>query len=101
MIAEFTIVPLGDGEHLSPAVAEVLKIVDESGLPYELHAMGTIIEGDWGEVIALIGKCHHRVLEAHPRVSTSIRIDDHKGRRGRLHGKVEAVEHIVGRKLGR
>ena len=100
MIAEFTIVPLGGEEHLSPAVAEILRIVDESGLPYELHAMGTIVEGDWEVVLALIRRCHHRMLESHPRVSTSIRIDDAPGREGRLRGKVEAVERIIGKRLG-
>jgi len=32
MIAEFSIVPIGQGEELSGPVAEVLDIVDRSGL---------------------------------------------------------------------
>jgi uncharacterized protein YqgV (UPF0045/DUF77 family) len=38
MLAEFSIMPLGKSEHLGSHVAEVLKIVDESGLDYRLHA---------------------------------------------------------------
>jgi uncharacterized protein (TIGR00106 family) len=101
MLAEFSIAPLSSAEHLSAAVAESLKLIDESGLPYEFHSMGTIVEGEWDDVMALIGRCHAKMLESHPRVSTQIKIDDATGRTGRLHGKVEAVEKMLGKKLGR
>jgi uncharacterized protein YqgV (UPF0045/DUF77 family) len=39
-------------------VAEALKIVDESGLPYELGAMQTTVEGNPDEVMAIILRCH-------------------------------------------
>ncbi|MCP5005178.1 MAG: thiamine-binding protein, partial [Planctomycetes bacterium] len=45
MVVNFSIVPIGKGSSLSTQIAEVLKIVDESGLNYKLHAMGTILEG--------------------------------------------------------
>ncbi|MGB9691808.1 MAG: MTH1187 family thiamine-binding protein [Candidatus Sumerlaeaceae bacterium] len=102
MLAEFSIAPLlGHEEHLSGPVAEMLKIVDESGLPYELHAMGTIIEGEWNEVMPVIEKCYRYMSERFPRVSVIIKIDDARGRTGRLRGKVESVERLVGKALRR
>jgi uncharacterized protein (TIGR00106 family) len=101
MLAEFSVAPMGAGTHLSEVVAEMLRIVDASGLPYELHAMGTIVEGEWDEVMALIGRCHAKALEHGERVGTAIKIDDARGRTGRLTGKVESVERLVGRKLAR
>ncbi len=35
MLLEFAISPLGEGESLSEEVAQVLDLVDRSGLPYE------------------------------------------------------------------
>ena len=34
MLAELSIIPLGNSAHLSGELAKVLKLVDESGLPY-------------------------------------------------------------------
>ncbi|RMG00211.1 MAG: thiamine-binding protein, partial [Nitrospirae bacterium] len=34
MLVEFSIVPLGVGASLSKYIAEVLKVIDESGIPY-------------------------------------------------------------------
>lgn len=56
MIAQFSIVPLGVGASVSSYVAKVIKIVDESGLPYRFHAMGTIVEGEWDQIMNLIKK---------------------------------------------
>ncbi len=99
MIANFSVVPIGEGNSLSSQVAEVLKIVDESGINYKLHSMGTILEGDWDEILRLIKKCHERTLEDSDRVLTTITIDDRKGKSGRIVGKVQSVEGKLGKEL--
>ena len=99
MLVEFSIIPLDKGTHLSSLVAKVIKMVDKSGLDYRLTSMGTIVEGRWQRVMALIQQCHERMMEDSDRVITTIKIDDHRGRTGRLAGKVEAVEKILGKKL--
>jgi uncharacterized protein (TIGR00106 family) len=58
MVIEFSVVPVGQGEELAGAVARVLDIIDRSGLPYQLTAMGTLVEGDWDEVMGLVRRCH-------------------------------------------
>jgi uncharacterized protein (TIGR00106 family) len=67
------------GESVSAYVAEAFKSINESGLPYEHHAMGTNIEGNWDEVMAVIKACRDRMLEKANRISISIKIDDRKG----------------------
>jgi uncharacterized protein (TIGR00106 family) len=99
ILAEFSVVPLDKGTHLSGPIARVLKLVDKSGLDYRLTSMGTIVEGSWQRVMALIQQCHERMMEDSERVITTIKIDDHKGRAGRLTGKVESVEKALGKKL--
>jgi len=99
MIVEFSIVPIGQGEELSGLVAKVIDIVDKFGLPYQLTSMGTIVEGDWDDVFALIKECHCRMRQHAHRVSTHIAIDDREKAKGRLKGKVGDIEEVLGRAL--
>ncbi len=99
MIVQFSIVPLGVGTSLSEHVAKVIEIVHESGLPYKFHAMGTIVEGDWDEVMNLIKNCRDTLMEDLERILIDIRIDDRKGAKNRIEGKVVSVEKKVKRKI--
>lgn len=99
MLAQFSVFPVGANEALAGEVAKVIDIIDKSGLSYRTTAMATIVEGNWDEVMALIKKCHWAMRESHNRVYTSIVIDDRKGARNRLTGKVEDVEKVLKRKI--
>ena len=99
MVVNFTIVPIDKDCSLSAKVAEVLKIVSESEIDYKLHSMGTILEGEWDEIMGLIKKCHKKISKDSDRVLTTITIDDRKGRTGRITGKVKSVERKLGKKL--
>jgi len=99
MLASFSIVPIGVGEELKGYVAEILSIIDESGLDYRLGAMQTTVEGETDKVMALVMKCHKHMMSKAPRVLTSIRIDDRSGAEDRLTGKIADVEKALGKKL--
>ena len=92
MLAAFSITPLGAGDSVSAAVAEVVRLVRASGLPNETNAMFTNVEGDWDEVMALLKACVDKVAEVAPRVSVVIKLDHRPGVVDALHGKVAAVE---------
>ncbi len=47
-LMEFSMIPLDKGASFSEYVARILKIVDESGLDYQLNPMGTVVEGRMG-----------------------------------------------------
>lgn len=96
MIAEFTIVPIGGGESLSKYVAEAVKIVESSGLRYQVTATCTIVEGGYQPVMDVIGECHRKVLSMSNRVMTMIRIDDRLGAQEELESKVQSVEDKLG-----
>jgi len=99
MVVNLTVVPIGKDSSLSAKVAEVLKIISDSGISYKLHSMGTILEGEWDEIMRLIKKCHKKILKDSDRVLTTITIDDRKGRTDRIAGKVKSVEEKLGKKL--
>ncbi len=97
IVCEFSITPIGVGESLSPYVARCEKIVRESGLPHMLTPMGTVLEGEWDEVMAVIRACHMAVRADCRRVSTLIKIDDREGPPGRMARKVRSVEEKLAR----
>lgn len=99
MLAEFSVVPIGVGSSIGDKIAEVLRIVDASGLPYKVNPMGTVVEGEWNEVMALIRKCHSTVIKSGERAMTMISIDDRKGKPNRIEKKVQSVEKRIGKKL--
>jgi uncharacterized protein (TIGR00106 family) len=99
VLLEFSMSPLTKGESVSAFVARSLDIIDKSGLPYQLTPMGTIIEGEWADVMAVVTACFERMREDCDRISTSIRIDYRAGPGGRLKSKIEAVQQKLGRPL--
>lgn len=99
MLLEFSMYPIGKGESVSRYVARSLDIIERSGLDYRLHAMGTVLEGEWDECMAVVKACYEAMRKDCRRVECVIKIDYRKGRRGRLTGKVASVEKHLGRKL--
>ena len=104
MLAELEIVPIGtQSASLSGLLAEVAKLIDASGLSYRVGPMGTVVEGEWDQVMALAKQCHQRLLQSTDRVMTTIRIDDRKDKPqpGRITQKVASLEAKVGKPLHR
>lgn len=99
VLLEFSMTPLTKGESISAYVARSLDIIDKSGLPYQLTPMGTIIEGEWDDVMAVVNACHIIMSSDCNRISTSIKIDYRAGASGRIKSKVESVQQKLGRKL--
>lgn len=99
MLVEFSIVPVGKGSSIGDEIAKVLKIVDQSGLPYKVNPMGTVVEGKWDEVMGLIKRCHNAIMRSGERVITTISIDDRKRKPNRIEEKVRSVERRLGKTL--
>ncbi|MDP2689198.1 MAG: MTH1187 family thiamine-binding protein [Deltaproteobacteria bacterium] len=98
MLAEFSIIPVGKDESMGDTIAEVLRLVDSSGLPYKANAMGTIVEGGWDDVMGLIKKCHEEVMKSAPRLVSSIQIDLRPSKPlDRLTEKLKSVEKRLGK----
>ena len=92
-IAEISVVPIGtQSTSLSSYVAGCLNVLEDSGMTYELHGMGTIIEGDLKALLDVIRKMHEVPFgQGALRVVTNIKIDDRRDEKGSAKGKVDAV----------
>jgi uncharacterized protein (TIGR00106 family) len=88
-----SITPLGTGTSVSRYVAGVERILGATNLRHELTAMGTIIEGDLDEILAVIREMHeHPFTEGAARVSTFIKIDDRRDKPDHsIDGKLRSV----------
>ena len=101
MLFQVTMFPTSKGSaSASEDVARVIDIIDRSGLPYKLTAMATVIEGEWDRVMEVLNKARLMLRRrGHQRIYISITIDDRKGARNRLTGKVKSVEDKLGREV--
>ena len=89
-----TITPLGTGTpSVSRYVAGVERILRGTALKHQLTAMGTIIEGDLDEILAVVRKMHeHPFTQGAVRVSTLLKIDDRRDKEHTIAGKMASVE---------
>ena len=87
---------------VSEDVSRVIDIIDKSDLPYKTSAMSTVIEGEWEPVMAVINKARRMLRRrGHNRIYIIIHIDDRKGAKKRLTGKVESIERRLGREVNK
>ena len=99
MLVSFSIFPLDKGVSVGKYVAKMIDVVDRSGLPYRTSAMSTVVEGGWDSVFKVIKRCHQTLMKGSKRVYVVITIDDRKGARNRLKGKVNRIEQVLKRKI--
>lgn len=99
LLIELSMSPLGAGESVSADVARALEIIAASGLAYRLGPMGTCIEGEYDEVMAVVKRCLDDMRSRHHRVTFSIKADYREGAAGRLDAKVQSVVDKASRPL--
>ncbi len=99
VLLEFSMSPLGKGESVGKYVSRSLDIIDKSGVDYRLNPMGTVLEGEWDDVMDVVRQCYQRMSKDCNRISCTIKIDYRAGHKDRLLGKTASVEKRLKRKL--
>lgn len=92
VIAELSLFPMDKGEGVSAFVARAVGLIRQSGLPHQLTPMGTCVEGEWDEVMAVVDACFKALCADSSRVYLTLKVDWRKGRSGGLAGKTASVE---------
>ena len=100
MLFELSLVPIGRDSHVSEEIAEALKLIEKSGLPFQLTPSSTCIEGEWNQVIPLIERCHRLLRQKCPHLLTMIKIEDQEDSKNMIRRNIASVEEKVGHKLG-
>jgi uncharacterized protein (TIGR00106 family) len=93
-LLELSIFPVGRGESLSAFVAPIVDMLAASGHPYQLTAMGTLVETEDIEQAAALIVQAHQLLEqlGCRRVYAVAKLDFRAGPIGRLRAKTDSVE---------
>ena len=99
VLLEFSMSPMDKGESVSNYVSRSLKIISESGVDYRLNPMGTVLEGEWDEVMEVVKRCYETMRSDCKRITCSVKIDYRRGKKGRLKSKMASVEEKLGTKL--
>ena len=86
------IAPVGTGDELSADVAEVVKVIRESGLPNKTSSMFTEIEGEYEEVMEVVKKATFVLAEKGIRTEVVLKMDIRPGYKDTMSGKLERLE---------
>jgi len=95
-----SIYPMGAGENLSAYVAEVIKVIEASGLPNRTTAMATEIEGEWDDVMQVVKDATFVLANKGFRTGVTFRADIRPGRTNTINTKLEKIDSILGGKRG-
>ena len=87
--------PCGTGEELSAEVAEVIRVIRESGLPNHTTSMFTEIEGEWDDVMRVVKAATFVLAEKGIRTEVVLKADIRPGFTNMIHSKVEKVNTIL------
>jgi uncharacterized protein (TIGR00106 family) len=87
--AEIQVIPLGVGVSVRKEVKRAHQLIEESGLKVELHAFGTNVEGELGDILDALRNVHETLhREGVVRISSSIKIGTRTDKELTLAGKL-------------
>ena len=90
-----SIAPVGVGEELSKYVAEVVKIIRESGLPNKTYSMFTEIEGEWDAVMAVVKRATFVLAEKGIRTAVVLKADIRPNFSNMMDGKLDRLNEAL------
>ena len=92
IIADICVVPITGRISVRAEVKRAHEILAATGLPVQLHAYGTNIEGEFDTVMAALKRVHEELHAAGvPRVSTNLRLGSRTDKVQHLDDKLAAV----------
>jgi uncharacterized protein (TIGR00106 family) len=93
VICELVMVTYDIGPSLSPFVARVIKeIRKDTKVKHILTPMGSVLEGEWKDVMALINDLFQKFSPDYERLGITLKIDYRKNKQNRIEGKIKSVE---------
>ena len=90
-----SIAPVGVGEELSRHVAEVVKVIRESGLPNKTSSMFTEIEGEWDAVMAVVKRATFVLAEKGLRTEVVLKADICPNFSNMMEGKLDRLNEAL------
>lgn len=89
------IAPFGVGDELAEHVAEVVRVIRESGLPSKTSSMFTEVEGEWDEVMRVVKDATMVLAEKGIRTEVVLKADVRPGFENMMERKVAVVDALL------
>ncbi len=98
-LMQITVIPLGLGSpSVGEYVADIEKFLQSEGVVCQLHDMGTVIQGEAVELLALAARIHELPFnKGVQRAVTQIVLDDRRDRTVTIGDKVASVRARLAR----
>jgi uncharacterized protein YqgV (UPF0045/DUF77 family) len=61
--------------------------------------MGTILEGEYDEVMAVVKDCFRELEKDCNRITVNLKIDYRKGSQSRMNSKIDKIESLLNREI--
>jgi uncharacterized protein (TIGR00106 family) len=93
--ADLTVIGLGRSDaSASQYIAEIQRrLAAQDRVRYRLHAMGTSLEGETADILAVVGELHSVPFDMGlPRVYSILKLDERRDRPQTLDDKVASVQ---------
>lgn len=91
MLAELRVTPIGGKTSFVRLIADLVPILAESPLQYQVHAMGTTLEGDLEAILELVRRSHEEARKHADRVLIELSLDDRASAEGEI---VRGLQHV-------
>jgi uncharacterized protein (TIGR00106 family) len=98
--ADVTVIAIGrEGASAGDVIAEIQRRLGaQERVGFEMHAMGTSLEGSLEDILAVTGEIHAVPFELGiPRVYTVLKLDERRDREQSLDDKVRSVQERLGK----
>lgn len=92
------IAPCGTGDEMADDVAQVVRVIRDSGLPCRTNSMFTEIEGEWDDVMRVVKDATFVLANKGIRTEVVLKADIRPGYERTMDGKLERLSSSM-RKL--
>jgi len=97
VLMQFAMFPTDKGISASPYVSRIISMIRESGVNYQLNAMGTIVETETlSEAQEIVTKAYSLLKDDCERVYCTVTFDIRNRQSGRMQQKIASIEKKIG-----
>ena len=89
--------PTDKGTSVSPYVSRIIKMMEGSGISYQLTSMGTVFETEtMTEALQILGKAYQQLQPDCSRVYSTVTFDIQDKKSNRMKSKIQSIENKIG-----
>lgn len=96
VLVEFAMFPTDKGSSVSEYVSRIVKLFEDSDVPYQLTPMGSIFETDTMEkALSLLNDAYQCLEFDCDRIYSTVKFDIRKGRKEAMTQKMESIRKKI------